>query len=500
MNFLYDALAVIYFTAAGMLFCYGLNAYLMIVFFTRRKQEALAGMRKELADFGDPMQRDDAPLVVTQLPIYNEVNVCARAMCAAAEMQWPKGRHVVQVLDDSTDETRDIVDQTAYELRDKGHDVRVVRRTDRTGFKAGALAHGMRELPADIYAIFDADFVPPRDFLLKSAPFFQIKPEVGLVQARWGHLNRAKSLLTRAQSIGIDGHFMVEQSARTWNGLFMNFNGTAGLWRREAIESGGGWQWDTLTEDMDLSYRVQLKGWKTMFLPELVAPAEIPEDVSAFKSQQFRWAKGSIQTAKKIFPQVLRTKASLIAKVQAFFHLTHYLVHPLMLILSLLALPVLMTRQYVLGPAAFAVLAVLLVLAMSAPSTLYLVSQRSAYKDWPLRIAWLPALIVVGVGLAVSNTRAVLEAFAGMESPFVRTPKKGDKQIKTYGLRFPWVALVELGVGVYCSVSLAHYLVQGVWFVGPFLGVYSLGYLFIGSLTLLQTMGFTSRSAGAKSP
>lgn len=482
-------LAALYFGAAFALFLYGLNAYVMIFLFLRRTRQARERIEALRLDVGDPMARDDMPEVVTQLPIFNEFNVAERAMRAAAAMQWPAGRHLVQVLDDSTDECRDLVDRVARDLRERGCAIQVVRREERTGWKAGALANGMTNARGDIFCIFDADFAPPRDFLLRSAPFFTRLPKLGLVQARWGHLNRTASLLTRAQSMGIDGHFMVEQSARDWNNLLMNFNGTAGLWRRQAIEEAGGWHWDTLTEDMDLSYRMQLAGWSTLYLQDLVAPAEVPEQVTAFKSQQFRWAKGSIQTARKLLPRVLRARLPLFTKVQAFFHLTHYMVHPLMLCLALLALPVLLTRQSVLGPAMFAVLAGFLALAMCAPSALYVVSQRSAYKDWPGRILWLPALVMIGVGLALSNSRAVFEAFMGKEGTFVRTPKRGDKELRAYRLQFPATGLLELALGAYCCLSLHFYLRQGAWLVGPFLGVYSAGFLFIGALTLLHGLG-----------
>ncbi len=487
---------VVYFSAAGALVLYGINCYVAIFLFTRRRGSAERNRRDLLEAFGDPMARDDLPTVLTQLPIFNEFNVAPRAMRAACEMRYPKGRHTVQVLDDSNDETSDLIDRTAEELRAEGHDIEVLRREDRKGYKAGALAAGLAARESDLVAIFDADFVPAPDYLLKAVPFFVEDDGLGLVQARWGHLNASHSLLTRTQSIGIDGHFMVEQSARAWNGLFMNFNGTAGIWRCRAIEEAGGWHWDTLTEDMDLSYRAQLAGWRTTYLPDVVVPAEIPEDVSAFKSQQFRWAKGSIQTAKKIMPLLLRTKEPLFKKIQAFFHLTHYFVHPLMLTLALLALPVLLSLELHLGPVAYGVLATFLILAMSAPSSLYIVSQRAAHRDWVRRLIVLPALIIIGVGVAVSNTRAVIEGLIGVESGFVRTPKRGDKEVKRYKVRLPGLALIELAVGLYCVLSLTFYITAGKYLVGPFLGIYAAGFLFIGMLTVAHALGIPDRPWG----
>jgi len=497
-----DALAtvvtVVYFTAAAALLLYGANCYVAIFLFARRRRAASRERESLRERFGDPMARGgDLPLVTTQLPVFNELNVAARVMEAACAMRYPEGRHEVQVLDDSTDETRQLVDETAERLRAEGHDITVIRRKSREGFKAGALATGMEQARGGLVAVFDADFVPTPDFLLKTVPFFVEDPGLGLAQARWGHLNRRHSLMTRAQSIGIDGHFMVEQSARTWNGLFMNFNGTAGVWRVDAIEAGGGWQWDTLTEDMDLSYRMQLAGWRTTYLPDLVVPAEIPEDVTAFKSQQFRWAKGSIQTAKKLLPRILRAEAPVFKKVQAFFHLTHYMVHPLMLTLALLALPVLTTLRIAPSPTTYVALGVLLALAMAAPSSLYVVSQRAAHADWMRRLVILPALVAIGVGVAVSNTRAVVEALVGRQSGFVRTPKRGDREVKRYKVGIPWLAAVEISVGLYCVASLTVYLQAAKYLVGPFLAIYAAGFLFVGLLTVAHALGVSDRPIGA---
>ncbi len=481
---------VVYFCAAGGLLLYALNCYVLIFLFRRRRNEAEAMRRDVYQRHSDLVARDDLPLVTTQIPLFNEFNVAVRVMEAACAMEYPEGLHEIQVLDDSTDETRELVDRTADRLQQEGHWIRVIRREDREGYKAGALEEGTRQAAGNLLAIFDADFVPPTDFLLRTVPFFLDDAKLGLVQARWGHLNPRRSLLTRAQSVGIDGHFMVEQSARAWNGLFMNFNGTAGIWRREGIEAAGGWSWDTLTEDMDLSYRMQLAGWGAVYLPDLVVPAEIPEVVTALKTQQFRWAKGSTQTAIKLLPVIWRSGEPLFKKLQATMHMTHYFVHPLMLTLALFALPVLLTLEVTLGAALFTFLAGVLTLAMMAPSSLYLVSQQAAHpRDWPRRVICLPALVVMGVGLAVSNSRAVFEALIGRKSGFIRTPKKGDRERKRYRVRLPWTALVELAVGVYCAASLAVYLLQGKYLVGPFLAMYAAGFLFIGLLTVAQHFG-----------
>jgi len=481
-----------YFLTALVLMVYGLNCYLMVFLFQKGRKSAETRRRRILNRYTHVISTEPMPRVTTQIPVYNEYNVVARVMRAVARMKYPKGRHDIQVLDDSTDETRGLIDQVAEELRSEGHDVQVIRRKTRQGFKAGALAEGLHLARGELIAIFDADFAPSKDYLQRIVPFFLEDDRLGLVQARWGHLNRERSLLTRVQSIGIDGHFMIEQSARNWSGLFMNFNGTAGIWRKEAIEDGGGWQWDTLTEDMDLSYRVQFRGWHTLFVPDVVVPAEIPEDVGAFKSQQFRWAKGSIQTALKLLPGIFVSNASIFKKVEAFFHLTHYLVHPLMVIMAILALPVLMMLEFSPSPAVFTAIAILLGMAMAAPSTLYLASQRASYgKGWGRRVVYLPFLVAVGIGIALSNTRAVLEALMGHESPFVRTPKKGDREFMRYRIRLPWSGILEIFLGIYCAGSLGYYLAAGKYLVGPFLAAYASGFLFVGFLTLAHASGIS---------
>ncbi|MDY6971359.1 MAG: glycosyltransferase [Thermodesulfobacteriota bacterium] len=480
-----------YIAVAASLLLYGINCYVMIFLYYRGREKAERIRRDVLERFGNSMSDDNLPVITTQIAVYNEFNVIERIIRAVCRMRYPEGRHEIQILDDSTDETRELIDRVVSELSIQDNDIHVIRRTDRTGFKAGAMAEGLRHARGELIAVFDADFVPSQDFLLSAVPFFVEDAQLGLLQARWGHLNSWRSLLTRVQSIGIDGHFMIEQSARTWNGLYMNFNGTAGIWRKSAIEDSGGWQWDTLTEDMDLSYRVQIAGWHTTYLPNLVVPAEIPEDVRAFKSQQFRWAKGSIQTALKLLPHLLRSPGPLLKKAEAFFHLTHYLVHPMMLTLSLLALPVLTTWQMNLGELVFILLAALLGFSMVAPTMLYFVGQRAGYPDWLKRIIYLPFLVIIGVGIAVSNSRAVLEAIIGKESGFVRTPKRGHREIKRYTVTVPWSAFLEILVGLYCACSLQYYLLAGKYLIGPFLAIYTAGFLFIGMLTVFHSAGLS---------
>ena len=483
-------LIAIYLVPTIGLMVYGLNCYVMLVLFRRRLTGAIAARRQILSEMGDLLTRADLPVVTTQIAIYNERNVAERVIRAVCAMRYPVAKHEIQVLDDSTDDTRVIVDRVAGELRAQGHDIHILRRQQRTGYKGGALAEGLEAARGELMAVFDADFVPPQDYLISMVPFFMREARLGFAQARWGHLNEGCSLLTRAQSIGIDGHFIVEQIARGWNGLFMNFNGTAGVWRRAAIVSGGGWQWDTLTEDLDLSYRVQFEGWKALYLPDLVVPAELPETAAAFRSQQFRWAKGSFQTLLKLLPRLRREKCSWFKKFEAVLHISGYGVHPLMLVLSLLALPLLLaTRHHTLPAWFFPVLAVPLALSILGPSVLYVCAQcavdrRNGWKS----VFWMPVLMIVGVGLAFSNTRAIVEAIRGRPSEFVRTPKRGDKEVRRYAEGFSKIALAEIGLGVYSLLTVLLYVQHGRFGVVPFLMLYACGYLYMGMLSLWQSV------------
>jgi cellulose synthase/poly-beta-1,6-N-acetylglucosamine synthase-like glycosyltransferase len=487
---------IIYILAAACLFIYGANCYLMIALFLRRQKTERAKAKALFKDGEKLFETPEAlPHVTTQIPLYNEANVVERVIRTVAAMAYPADKHEIQILDDSNDETCAIVDALAKELKAVGHDISVVRRSDRTGFKAGALRYGMESCKGEYIAIFDADFVPPADFLHKLVPALKSDDTISFVQARWGHLNPDSSLLTRAQRIGIDGHFMIEQCARSYNGLFLNFNGTAGLWRKEAIIDGGNWQDDTLTEDMDLSYRCQLAGWTAAYYPDVIVPAELPESYAAFKSQQFRWAKGSIQTALKIMPRVMRSKASLFAKVQAFLHMTHYCIHPLMATMALLALPILLKTHITLSIWQLIPFIAAILISLTGPSALYCVSQFSQghAKGWNL--LHLPGLVCIGVGIALSNTRAIFEAFIGINSPFVRTPKSGNNQ-KKYSFKANWFPMIEILMGVYCAFSFAYYLHAGKYIIGQFLLIYTLGFLIVGFRSLLEQFNLKSWFTG----
>lgn len=462
------------------LFVYGVNCYFMVWRFWKTYRKESGRIRRHI-DAAQPMFDDVAslPHVTTQIPLYNEANVAERVILAVAAIDYPVSKHEIQILDDSTDETCAIVEQIATALRQQGKDISIFRREKRQGYKAGALAEGMAVCKGEFIAIFDSDFVPNSDYLRQMIPSLVADEKLAFVQARWGHLNAEHSVLTQAQSIGIDGHFMIEQSARAFNGFFINFNGTAGVWRKVAIDDAGGWQADTLTEDMDLSYRCQLVGWHANFLVDVVVPAELPETYTAFKSQQFRWAKGSIQTAIKLYPRVLRSKASVMSKIQAFLHLTHYSIHPIMALLSVLTLPVLLTLDVNVPWQVMAICMFCILIAICGPSTLYLTSQI-ATKSGCKKLLFFPVLMCVGVGIALSNTRAVSEAVMGAKSGFVRTPKSGDFEKTQYRVNAPVLPLFEIALGLYCVVSLFFYIAAKHYMVGPFLLIYACGFLLVG--------------------
>jgi cellulose synthase/poly-beta-1,6-N-acetylglucosamine synthase-like glycosyltransferase len=472
------------------LFTYGINCYWLLYIFLRNHRKEVVNDRRKLRLFYANGGMDKLPVVTTQLPVFNEANVIERLILSVCAMEYPAGRHEIQILDDSIDGSETIAAALVEKMRAEGHDIKLIHRTHRKDYKAGALNEGMDKARGEFLAIFDADFVPPKDYLLRTVPFLCMDEGYGLVQARWGHLNSQESSLTLAQSIGIDGHFVIEQSARSWGSLFMNFNGTAGVWRKSAIHSAGGWEGDTLTEDMDLSYRAQLKGWRMKFAYDVVVPAELPADINAFKSQQFRWAKGSIQTAMKLLPQVLKSEQHWRVKLQAILHTTHYSIHPLMLLTALLALPLLYWFPFKVSTLAFTGLCVLIVVSSLAPSILYLVAQRMSRKNWKSRMLSLPTLMAVGVGVAFNNTRAVLSALSGNKGTFVRTPKAGDKGAKVaatyHKTKFPIAAAVELGLGAYCMVGFINYTNAEKYLVGPFLGLYAIGFLVVGCMSLFH--------------
>jgi cellulose synthase/poly-beta-1,6-N-acetylglucosamine synthase-like glycosyltransferase len=473
-----------YFFILSILGIYGWHRYYLVYLYMKHKDRAP----------GPPPPVSEWPVVTVQLPVYNEMYVVDRLIDAVCALDYPKAKLEIQVLDDSTDETSDIAELAVRRQAARGFDIKYLHRTDRTGFKAGALDAALKVARGTFIAIFDADFVPPSDFLVRTVPYFE-NPRLALVQARWGHLNHDYSLLTRIQAILLDGHFVLEHGGRNRSGCFFNFNGTAGVWRREAIGDAGGWQHDTLTEDLDLSYRAQLRGWQFLFLPNLVTPAEVPVEMNAFKSQQHRWAKGSIQTCRKLLPYILQADLPLKVKVEAFFHLTANFNYVLMVALSILMFPA-MYYRYNMGWTEMLLIDVPLFAAATASVVnFYLVSQREAYPDWRTRVKYLPMVMAIGIGLAVNNTRALIEALFGDPGEFTRTPKYGiersqdDWQHKKYHQVMPIQPLIEIALGVYFTGTVLYALTNGIYGTVPFLMLFQVGFLYAGLMSLFQQIG-----------
>ena len=473
-------LFLLYAIFATALFLYGLNCYYAIWLFLKNRRWQNVWNKRIRRNWS----KKDLPVVTTQLPIYNEANVVEKLLKTVCALDYPKDKHQIQVLDDSTDGSSAISKKWVEILAAEGYWIEWIFRSDRIDYKAGALKEALESAKGEYIAMFDADFQPEKDFLYQTLPFFAADPKVGLVQGRWGHLNRHDSLLTSAQAVGIDGHFVIEQSARSWGGLYMNFNGSAGIWRKQAIYDSGNWEGDTLTEDMDLSYRAQLAGWKMKFCFDVIVPAEIPADINAFKSQQYRWAKGSIQTAIKILPRIFKSKISFNIKLQSFMHMTHYCIHPLILGTAILSFPILMWVPYKLSDWLFYILALLVVVSALAPSVLYVIAQRYGHPlGWKSRLRIFPFLMSIGTGIALNNTRAVVSALLGRKSPFVRTPKVGEVNTKAYHLPFPVIAFGELMLAIYCGISLWKYVQVQKYLVGPFLALYAMGFLAVAIMS-----------------
>lgn len=468
-------LNVLYLVTALLLAAYALNSWVLTVLFLKYRRTPPFSADKD----GDDREW---PVVTVQLPIYNEAMVVRRLVEAVAQLDYPPHLLQIQVLDDSTDETTEIALAHIAEYRQRGVNIELVRRSDRSGFKAGALKHGLQSATGEYIAIFDADFVPEPDFLKRTIPHLADKPELGFLQTRWGHLNRDYSYFTAAQALALDGHFVVEQTARNRSGLLINFNGTAGVWRRACIEAAGGWQSETICEDFDLSYRAQLAGWRCLFLPEVVAPAEIPPQLAAFKRQQFRWAKGSIQCLKKLGWSVGCARLPWWVKLQAFMHLSGYLVHPLMVMLAIIT-PILMLTG---GTAHIHFPLIYLSLLSLGPPLMYGVAQMALYpKQWRQHYQAMPLLILLGSGIALSNTKAVLEALLGVGNVFRRTPKfnvtsAADRwQHSAYRLPVDGLALAELALSLYSLAGAWIAVTNGNQFAVPFILLYALGFGYV---------------------
>ncbi|HEV7859996.1 MAG TPA: glycosyltransferase family 2 protein [Pyrinomonadaceae bacterium] len=478
------AVLTLYFVVLGILAVYGAYRVKQVIDFWRYHR--LKPTPKAL------FSETELPRITIQLPLFNEMYVVERLLKAVTEIDYPRERLEIQVLDDSTDETVKLAQATVESYARQGFDIHYVHRTDRTGFKAGALENGLQTAKGELLAIFDADFVPKPDCLLKLVHFFT-DPLVGCAQMRWSHINGSYNLLTRLQTIMLDGHFVVEQTVRNRTGGFFNFNGTAGIWRRRAIEMSGGWQHDTLTEDTDLSFRAQLMGWRFVYLLDEDAPSEIPVEINAFKAQQRRWAKGVMQVGIKLYRRIWSAPLPLRVKLEMFFRMTGNISYPLMILVSFLQFPLLLVRyqqgfyHLMLFDVPLLFFSTISVVLFYGTGVWYLDEKRIP------RLLHLPLVMAIGIGLAFSNARAVIEALCGMKSEFVRTPKYRVEQAsdetwkgKKYKRKRGWLPLLELGFALYFLLAMLYAVRMHMWGTLPFLFLFFFGYGYIGTMSILQ--------------
>lgn len=481
-------IAALYAIAIGALLVYGGNLLWLAVQHVRHERLQPGPVPPPAAR---PEPDDTWPVVTVQLPLYNEANVARRLIDACAAIDYPRERLEIQVLDDSTDNTTAVVAERVAHWAERGLDIVHLHRTDRTGYKAGALQHGLRRARGHLIAVFDADFVPPADFLRRMVPHFDA-PDVGMVQARWDHLNADRSMLTRLQAFGLDAHFAIEQGARQASRCFINFNGTAGVWRRTCIEDAGGWDADTLTEDLDLSYRAQLKGWRFRFRPEVDAPAELPVSMNAFRAQQFRWTKGAVETARKLLRPLWTSAEPLRVKLEGTLHLTAHFAFPFILLAALTHAPLLWLKHAGHGPGEgyFALMSLGLI-GFVGFFLAQALAQRALYPDWVRRLRQFPLFMAGSIGLALSNTQALWQGLRGYASAFTRTPKTGDTPWWTS--RYTSAAIrpivwAEGLLALYSWAGLVGIAVLGEWAALPFQAVFALGFTLVAGFSGQQAL------------
>ncbi len=488
---------ILYLITLGILALYGIHRSALLLLYLRHRRDHTAPHAR--------FEERALPPVTVQLPMFNEMFVAERLIDAMARIDYPRDRLEIQVLDDSTDATASIASARCAALRETGLDIAYVHRADRIGFKAGALDAAMRRAKGELILVFDADFVPGPTIVRDLVHYFT-EPTVGMAQARWGHLNRSHSLLTRCQAMLLDGHFVIEHTARNRSGRFFNFNGTAGMWRKAAIVDAGGWQHDTITEDMDLSYRAQLRGWSFVYAPHVCAPAELPCDMSSFKSQQYRWAKGSLQTARKLLPLLLRSRVSRKVKAEAFFHLTNNVAYVFLLVLAALQLPNMVIRRQLEHPELLMLEVPLFLATCGSVAAFYIVAHRDLHGRGWQAVKRLPAMMALGIGLSINNGRAAIEGLFGQDVEFVRTPKRGGTsgaRPASYRSRWAWHNVVELGLGLYCTGTLAMAVATRSWASVPFLLLFCAGFSFVSVTSLLEALRPQSDqgdSTGAQAP
>ncbi len=477
-----QAVLIGYFFSLSILFLFGLHGFVMMYY--HRKY----GHKNPEPD----INFKEGAIVTIQLPLYNEMYVAERLIKSVCEIDYPKDKMEIQVLDDSTDETTSIVAKAVEEKKKEGFDILHIRRGTREGYKAGALKEGMKIAKGEYIAIFDADFIPQKEFLQKTLSYFTDE-KVGMVQSRWEHLNGDYSIITKAQALALDGHFVIEQTVRNRSGFFINFNGTGGVWRKKCIEEAGNWHADTLTEDLDLSYRAQLIGWRFVFLKDFTSPAELPSEINALKAQQFRWTKGAVETAKKILPLVWKSKVPLRVKLQSTFHLTNNLVFPFILLAAILNVPLIFIKNSGSHDVYFAIMS-LFVLAFVSSFLFYMYSQKDIRADWRKKIVMFPLFMAGSMGLAVNNSRAVFEGLMNRKSEFVRTPKfKLENEKDTFignkylNKKLGFSVIVEAILAVYCLIGVLSSIYFMEFASIPFQVLFFLGFSFIAITSIRHT-------------
>ncbi len=479
-----DIILITYFISLLILFAFGSHGFVMVYHYFKHR-----GTTDE-----ETLPLTEFPMVTVQLPIFNEMYVVRRLVEASCAIKYPGDKLEIQVLDDSTDETVELVENIVREMKERGHNIHHVRRSTRQGFKAGALKDGLQLATGEFIAIFDADFVPREEFLLKTLPYFYSDKKIGMVQTRWEHLNGEYSLLTRIQAMALDGHFVIEQAIRNKAGFFINFNGTGGVWRKACIEDAGNWHSDTLTEDLDLSYRAQLRGWKFKFLKNVTSPAELPSEINALKTQQFRWTKGAIETARKMLPAVWKSGLPFKIKVHSTFHLTNNIVFPFILVAGVLNIP-LMFIKHAGGYESYFEMMSIFVFAFIGSFLFYMYSQKDVYSDWRRRLFLFPLFMAGSMGFAVNNSKAVIEGLFKRKSDFVRTPKysiqeKKDSWLdkKYVPIKFSWTVLVEIALAIYCLFGVVSSLYYLEIAAVPFQLLFFMGFGFVSYLSVRQAL------------
>ncbi len=499
------SLLIPYFLVLAILAFYGFHRYSLVFLYYRYRKREMQAPAHRFAELNQPL-----PRVTVQLPIYNEQFVVELLVESICRLEYPRDRLDIQLLDDSTDETQAAARAVVERFVARGEPIAYLHRTNRHGYKAGALDEGMHSAAGELIAIFDADFVPPADFLLRTVDYFT-DPGLAMVQTRWGYINRDYSWLTRVEAILLDGHFIMEHGGRHRADLFFNFNGTAGVWRKRAIEEAGGWEHDTLTEDTDLSYRAQLSGWKFAYLPQVECPSELPVEMNAFKVQQARWAKGLIQVSKKILPRLFRRDdIDLHHKIEAWCHLTNNISYPLMIVLCTLLLPAMIVRFY---QGWFQMLYIdlpLFIASTCSISSFYVASQRELFPGrWYKTLLYMPLVMAIGIGLTVTNTQAVLEALLGIKTSFKRTPKfriesrndsAGAAAKRKYRRKIGWSPVVELALGgLFAWVAVYAWQMENYLTI-PFILLFVAGYWVTGWLSIFQgRLPGPKRAVGAES-